>query len=100
MDRGGGGVGNTADDAVVVIQRDALASLDLKTSRACAGENDSQQGRGVLILDDDADSSFGSRSGGKGCDGRSTDGGFRVRKVTDERRREGDISHVSKFLSC
>ena len=97
MDRGSGGVGNTADDAVVVIQRDALASLDLQTSRACAGENDSQQGRGVLVLDDDADSSFGSRGGGKGCDGRSADRGFRVREVTDERRGEGDVSHFSKF---
>ncbi len=88
MDRGGGCIRNATDDAVVVIQRDAFASLDLKTSRACVSKDNSKQGRSVLVLDKNADPSFGGNSSSKGCNSGSADRSFRMRKATDKGRCE------------
>jgi len=88
MDRGRGGVRNTTHDAVVVVEGDAFASLDIQTSRARVRKDNSHQSRSVLILDDDADPSFGGNGGNKGGRSRCANNNFGVVKTTEEGRGE------------
>jgi hypothetical protein len=54
MNRGGGGIRQTTDVTIVVIQRDAFASLNKQTVRARLRESNCNLSGGVLVLDDDA----------------------------------------------
>ena len=86
MNRGRGGIRNTADDAVVVVEGDAFASLDLQTVCARIGKDNSQHSRSLLVLDDDADSPFGGGGNHKGGAGRSANRNSGVGKFSKKWR--------------
>lgn len=93
MDGGRGGVRRAADVAVVVVQGDALASLHLESISARLGEAHSDRSRGVLILDDDADTAGRRWSVVKNCAGRSIHSKGGVGKRPDERGGDRDVRH-------
>ena len=101
MDGRRGGVRRTTNVTVVVIQGDAFASFDLEALGARLREAHRDGRGGVLVLNDNADTTGRNRCVVEGSAGGGSDSNGSVGERPDERRRDGDIRHkVSKYGSC